>query len=184
MQISNKGYDTDKEVEKYIQKYGVLFPSISGAEGGGASISQDYEIDWVPATRLISPDREIVFSGIDSIDQKAIMTILEEGNIDTNDCDPTGFSQGPGNKIKNQTGNEIIREITDHTITISVPRDNNYSLSVYSLDGSKLNCIFNSFLSKGTHRVTWSKKELSDGLYIISLNSEGSIVTKKCLVNR
>lgn len=52
--------DTDAQVIAYEQEYDIHYPSISGVEGGGNAIVQDYGIQGFPTFFVVSPSKEIV----------------------------------------------------------------------------------------------------------------------------
>ena len=57
-------YYDNEAVLDFDEEYNIHFPSVSGTEGGGSQVFNDYNIPYTPATVLIAPDHTIVEQGI------------------------------------------------------------------------------------------------------------------------
>lgn len=79
--------DADADVINFNQAHGVIYPSISGIEGGGTDIVNDYDIQAFPTVILIAPDHSIVEQDIWPItNAQSIIDILEPYGIAENEC--------------------------------------------------------------------------------------------------
>jgi len=57
------------------------------------------------------------------------------------------------------------------TIEYGLATPGKVSLSVYNINGQRVDVIQNGFLAAGYHTASWSPSELSSGVYFISLRA-------------
>jgi chitinase len=67
-------------------------------------------------------------------------------------------------------------------IRFSVPREGVVKLIVYDILGREVSVLFNREVMPGTYEVTFNGSNLSSGMYLYSLVSEGYRITKKMLL--
>lgn len=80
--------DTDEECIEFDETYGVEYPTISGVEGGGTQICNDYMIPAYPTVILIAPDHSIVEQDIWPIpDAQAVIDALEPHGLEETECE-------------------------------------------------------------------------------------------------
>lgn len=94
MSVSGLEGDTDEECIEYDETYGIEYPTISGAEGGGAVITGSmYRVGAYPTLILIGPDRQIIVQHIWPVDSAYNITqpLLQAG-IQVKEC-PVGIAE-------------------------------------------------------------------------------------------
>lgn len=85
--ISISDRDSDSICHIFDETYGVRFTTISGIEGGGTQIANQYEIQAFPTVILIAPDLSIVEQDIYPIPTAGhIINPLEIYEIEQNEC--------------------------------------------------------------------------------------------------
>ena len=57
-------------------------------------------------------------------------------------------------------------------------------LSIYALNGQKVNTLVDKTLTKGQHTINYNTTELRQGMYIIKVRNEGNHSSRKLVVNR
>jgi len=76
----------------------------------------------------------------------------------------------------------LINSIHSNMISITVPENNRYSLSLYSIAGKGITTIGNPLLKKGENTVKWNASTLAKGIYCIQLKSQNSSVSAKFIL--
>ena len=86
--------DTDEECEAFDQTYGVHYPTVSGVEGGGNEVNDDYQIGAYPTVILINPDGEIVEMDIWPIpDAQFLIDLFESYGLTQQECTSVGVAE-------------------------------------------------------------------------------------------
>ena len=84
MEISDR--DSDAICQNWVNNYGVEYPTIGNA-GGGGSITNQYGIYAWPTVILIAPDRSIVIHDLWPINNvQSIVTALENQSVQQHNC--------------------------------------------------------------------------------------------------
>ena len=65
------------------------------------------------------------------------------------------------------------------SITFTLEREGNTSLRIYSANGQLTDTLLDSHLSAGAHTITWNAKAHASGVYLVSLESNGKLYTRK-----
>lgn len=79
--------DTHEECLAFDEEFAVAYPSVSGVEGGGTAVCEDYQIPLYPCIVLIAPDRSIVEQNIWPIPSaETVISALEAYGINQNEC--------------------------------------------------------------------------------------------------
>ena len=87
MEISDR--DSDAACQNWATNYGVEYPTISGAAGGG-TICNTYQISAFPTVILIMPNHEIVINDLWPINNaQTVITALEQHGLQQHDCNAT-----------------------------------------------------------------------------------------------
>ena len=87
MEISDR--DSDAACQNWATNYGVEYPTISGAAGGG-TICNTYQISAYPTVILIMPNHEIVINDLWPINNaQTVITALEQHGLQQHDCNAT-----------------------------------------------------------------------------------------------
>ncbi|MDR2085069.1 MAG: T9SS type A sorting domain-containing protein [Bacteroidales bacterium] len=82
--------DSDAACLTWVETYGIEYPTISGQQGGGSSICNNYGIPAYPTIILIAPDRSIVIQDLWPIsDANNIVNAVGAYGVNPNDCDAT-----------------------------------------------------------------------------------------------
>lgn len=75
--IAIEKYSTNDEVQEFNETYNIEVPSVSGINGQGGRIHENFEIDITPTTILIMPDKQIVEQRIYPPTASNIIEIIE-----------------------------------------------------------------------------------------------------------
>jgi hypothetical protein len=94
---------------------------------------------------------------------------ITTGISSLNKAESIGF-----NGISNNSGNILI--------TIFNHRNETVSLSVYDLNGRKIDTLSNHVLTAGNHSFKWNSKSQKPGIYILKLASANQFITAKIQV--
>ncbi len=110
MEISDR--DSDAACQTWCQNYGVEYPTISGAAGGG-TICNTYQIGAFPTVILIMPDRSIVIQDLWPINSaQTVITALEQHGLQQHDCNAPGYDPQVALNIDEVTANSITATFT------------------------------------------------------------------------
>jgi len=82
--------NTDVEVLAFEQQYSGIYPAISGLNGGGKSVYEDWQIQYYPQLVLIKPDKTVA-ANIYPINQTNIDLIFNNHNIPLDSCGSSGL---------------------------------------------------------------------------------------------
>ena len=89
IEISDR--DSDAACQNWANTYGVEYPTISGAAGGG-SICNTYQIGAFPTVILIMPNRQIVIQDLWPINNaQTVITALEGQGLQQHDCNAATY---------------------------------------------------------------------------------------------
>ncbi len=165
--------NSNAEVIAYEEEYKIEFPSISGDEGGGNAVINQYNVNSFPRFYLIDSTHKI----IDVIDPPTLQVfdfrfgmhnlVPMECNVFTQDVNTiSGFKLFP-NPVK------------DH-ISISF---NNYPDEQRIWDFKIFNCFGQLLLNGRLNSNSLDVSQISRGLYFLELSSEGNTYTTKILLN-
>ena len=67
-------------------------------------------------------------------------------------------------------------------IEFYIPYPGNVHIDILDIQGRKLTVIYNGFSSEGDHRVTYTSKDISDGVYFIRLSTEYGTTLRRILI--
>ena len=82
----------DGEVQAFEEEYGGIYPAISGKNGGGDQVYNDWGIQYWPQLVLINPDKVMV-SNISPISHLAIDSVLLSHQILKDSCSTNGLDE-------------------------------------------------------------------------------------------
>lgn len=145
---------------------------ISGKEGTGRAIMKSYKASHYPTIMLVAPDKRIVENAIEYTQPKGLEALVHKyvGATEINSEIHPSFAQA---KVK-------ILELLSNSLTISVSKDNTYTLTLYSLLGRKsLKLVEKAYLPEGTHTLRCSHQLSSKGVYILHMESNIGVNTEK-----
>lgn len=155
-------------IAQFIEEYNLHYPAISGIDGSGSQIHEDYEIPYTPSVILIAPDHSIVEQELsyslyaqDFIDVIESYGVIGVG-IDENIKEPGfGFSIYP-NPVKQQLYLQW-QEGTDVK-----------QIDIYELTGQK---VFSLSCSTSVNNIDVSAYH--HGIYLLSVEfKSGKRITK------
>jgi len=75
----------DAEVQDFEQEYGGIYPAVSGKNGGGEQVYNDWEIQYWPQLVLINPDK-VLISNMNPINQLVIDSVFSSHQILMDSC--------------------------------------------------------------------------------------------------
>ena len=166
--IEAHSWDSESKTKAWVDQYGCKYPVVSGPAGGTA-IFDGYEQGYHPRIFLVAPDQKVVEEEIKKEDLK---TTLEKYNF-------TGIKQN----MAYNPSDFAIGKVSPQKITINAPIDGEYNLSLYSVNGKMVKNLFNRYMTKGEHTISWNKNRFSKGVFLIQLHHEDVIKTKKVVLN-
>ncbi|MEA1898087.1 MAG: T9SS type A sorting domain-containing protein, partial [Bacteroidota bacterium] len=68
------------------------------------------------------------------------------------------------------------------TISYSLKNSSDVSLSIYNIKGELVETLVNEEQQAGDHSIVWDAEDVSSGIYLYQIKTEGSIETKKCVI--
>lgn len=174
--IAAFGAGSDATCLQWVNDNSVQFPAISG-NSGGSDINSTYEISAVPTLILIAPNHDIVEQDIWPIGD--LDPTLEEYEINS-----TGVIEDfqKQQKIIHTLPEISIKNIGSQKISLSVPVEGHYKLSIYSADGRIVETVLNGFLTKGNHEISWNADHLAHGVFFVELRGVNQRVNKKIVL--
>jgi flagellar hook assembly protein FlgD len=63
-----------------------------------------------------------------------------------------------------------------------LPKAGYVNLSVYNILGQEVANLIDEDLSAGNHRITFDASQLTSGIYVYSLKSQGKVLSKKMVL--
>ena len=68
------------------------------------------------------------------------------------------------------------------TISYSIPKSDDVEISVYNIDGTLENQLFNGYQTVGNYNFNWNAELKSSGIYIVKVRLGDRIKTQKVLL--
>ena len=68
------------------------------------------------------------------------------------------------------------------TFRFSLPRSSEVTLTIYSLLGEEIQTLISEAMPAGEHRVNWNAGDHPSGIYLVRLDAEGFVQTRKMTV--
>jgi hypothetical protein len=68
------------------------------------------------------------------------------------------------------------------TIQFTIPNSGYVTLNIYNLIGEKISTLLNGFMEAGVHTINFDAGNLNSGFYVYTLESNGSVLTRKMLL--
>jgi thiol-disulfide isomerase/thioredoxin len=156
--------DNNAGVHEFDSVFGLTYPSVSGIQGGGNYVYEDYEILSYPTVIIITPDHQIVEQYIwpptaDSI----INAVIEAGGmyVSLHDHKPV-------------IDNALIapNPVTDLAVlSIDINESSVVNFQLIDLLGNVLYSSGRQFVDKGNNRFNIPVVDLKNGLYFVRINS-------------
>ncbi len=175
--------DTDAEVEDFEETYGVLYPSISGVEGGGTQICNDYEIGAYPTVILIAPDHTIVEQDIWPIPTaQTIIDALESHGLTENECQYVGI---PSTETETEISVYPNPAFDFLTVEINSSTHQTMEFVLYDMLGKNIKRVSVSETNDQGSKINIDLSDLKAGNYWLNTVSQGKrINTQKILITK
>jgi len=137
-------------IAQFIEDYNLHYPAISGIDGNGLQIHNDYQIPFTPVVILIAPDHSIVEQGlsynlysqqfIDIIKSYGVMGVGLEESLDKADYDFTVYPNPVADQLYiNSHAHAEITQINIYQLTGQRIFSKEYTPSVSAIDVSVFN---------------------------------------------
>ena len=65
------------------------------------------------------------------------------------------------------------------TVNFSIPADEYVSISVYNLNGEKIESLTNQYYKSGSHDLVWNAEAHSSGIYFVEIKAGNNIKTER-----
>ena len=149
-------------------------------------------LSFDPTVKFVSGGTYIEFEDVFDSNKTYYWRVkpLKQGNVCTGEVVSTSF------KTSTVTGVREIKEVLNHSIspnpisageTLNIRIETNEAfdavINVYNLSGQKIKEV-NTTFDYGTTNHQLSVSDLSEGMYIISIESENGVLTEKVVVTR
>lgn len=179
--------DDDAACILFDETYGVEYPTISGIEGGGTQINNDYQISAWPTVILIAPDRTILIQDIWPIaTAQTIIDKLESHGIEAHDCPPPiGIEE---DMIENGIAISSIfpNPFSNKTnINFSIISSGNILVTVHDMTGREVTVLQDAYMPVGDHKLSWEAgSDVPNGIYFCTISSAQNKMTQKVMLSR
>lgn len=155
--------DDNAGVAYFDSAYNITHPSVSGSQGGGNIVHNDYLIISTPTVILIAPDREILEQYIWEPTQENLnAAITAAGGTMVGIDDEITAKENPLFIYPNPATDRV-------NVRVDVIKDASYRLEIINLLGTKVHETIPSLLSSGEHILTTDVAGLPAGTYFIRL---------------
>jgi len=160
--------DDDAACILFDETFGVEYPTISGVEGGGTQICNDYQIPLYPTVILIAPDRTILEQDIWPIPSaQTIIDALEAHGLEEHDCPPPIGIEEPIAGLASISSVYPNPAGSNARIVISSEEAMSAGVEVYNAIGIKVLEIQQTDLVPGENTIEFSVADLPTGTYFI-----------------
>ena len=161
----------------FDETYGVTYPTISGVEGGGTQVCNDYQIGAYPTVILIAPDRTILEQDIWPIPTaQTIIDALESHGLEQHDCPPPIAIEEPIISLANISSVYPNPASSTARIIINSEEAMSASVEVYNALGIEVLETQEINLVAGENTVDFGVAELPAGTYFIRLRRNNEIL--------
>lgn len=190
-EVPTQNYPIDGEVTPLYNVVGFDWEPVSGATSYLVEVDGHPAFNVDPQLKFVSGGTYVEFEGIFDADKKYYWRVkaIKDG-YNCGEVLSTSFETGTA------TGVLEIKEVLNHTIspnpissgeTLNINIETSQAfdavINVYNLSGQKIKEV-NTTFDNGTNNHQLSVKDLSEGMYIISIESENGVLTEKVVVTR
>lgn len=156
-------------VHEFDSIYGINLPTVSGSQGGGNIVFNDYEILSYPTVIVITPDHSIVEQYIWYPNQENIINaVIAAGGIPVGNDEITDTKADIKifpNPVNNELNIILDEEMTDLR-----------SIDIYHITGKKTLSISSNEITKNLRINT---EALQSGQYLLTINSKDGIIERR-----
>jgi hypothetical protein len=68
------------------------------------------------------------------------------------------------------------------TIRFSLQLPSAVSLNIYDIQGHRVDCVTDDYFQAGFHKFSWNRSNVKPGIYLLQMNTSGSVQTKKLVI--
>jgi len=159
--------DDNNGVHQFDSIFGLTYPSVSGTQGGGDDVFEDYEVLSYPTVIIITPDHQIVEQYIwPPTSENIISAVIEAG----------GMYVGVEDQAK--TDEDVVvypNPATDKAfLKIKLSSAATVQLEIVDLLGNILYSSEKQFLGKGSSKIEIPVSGLINGLYFVRLRIDNA----------
>jgi len=167
--------NSDGEVLAFEQQQGGIYPAISGINGGGQTVYQDWQIQYYPQLILIKPDKTVA-ANIYPINQTNIDSVFYTHNIQQDSCGSNGIVDysSPFNEFK------IYPIPAKDILIIESNQSKNLEIKFKIIDVSG-KVLLSRKLYQNRNSVDISM--LSKGIYLLELSTGKTMSKQKILIH-
>ena len=160
--------NSNSGVREFDSIYGLTYPTISGSEGGGNIVYNNYEIMSYPTVIVITPDHTIVEQYIWYPNSENIINAVIAAG---------GIAVGTNEMLNEQSFNIYPNPAKD--IVYITNKSNSFleSVEIFHITGQRV--LTAKFDKKNNNNINIS--QLTQGNYIVVLNSQNGIVERQKL---
>lgn len=164
----------DGQVQDFEEEYGGVYPAVSGKNGGGEQVYNDWQIIYWPQLVLINPNK-VLISNMSPINQIIIDSVLMNNNISKDSCHVNG--------IENQTLSKENISIFPNPVSDIVHID--FDLIPSSKMNYRLYNTTGKVVLSGFCEAPFSLdlSQFINGLYLIEISDNRSSYYQKILIN-
>jgi len=170
----NWGADND-QVRTFDSIYNLTYPTVSGVQGGGNGVFNDYNILSYPTVIVIVPEdhliknQEIVPPVRDSINK----AVIAAGGI------LVGVDE---NAINNEKliiyPNPVLNNVT---ISINLEKRSSVSISIFDLLGREKHKLPPHLYSAGNVSIPIEHRNLENGIYFVKVKYKNKVITRQII---
>lgn len=172
----------DEQVIDFDTTYGIEFPSVSGIDGGGNQVVDDYGITYYPRIMLISPYYKIVEDNISPPETDRINNALLDQGLEYMECGTAAISEASAFKTEvfSFWPNPAKKSIR---IEVHARENSRYTIELMNILGEITREESFTANDKGTYARTLQLDNLAKGAYLLRLNQSGTpIAVKKLMI--
>ncbi len=154
--------DNNQGVENFNLIQGISLPSVSGTQGGGESVYNDYEVMAYPTVIVITPDHLIFNQHIFVPNTENIIEAVQEA----------GGTLVGHKEIADQTANwHFVKESSSRGSLIYNATDHSTAtITLYTISGQRIQQIENLTVKPGINTFFIDLSLRKDGIYIVGFN--------------
>jgi parallel beta-helix repeat protein len=163
-----------------VQFNNILSNNGHGVQNADESIMVDARFNWwgcLDGPSLAGPDRDYPGCGSTVSDYVDFRPWLR-GSMGTQEGDLDEL-RAVELELKQNIPNPVWRETV---VWFSINHPARVTLKVYNQAGREVETLIDGHVAAGVHSITWDAQGQTQGVYFLRLSSEGSTVTRRCLL--
>ena len=129
-------------------------------------------------------------TGIQMLNLAAILNSYNSGSLNTTPCAGIPASITKGNPVNEINKDALQYPLTvfpnpasgNATISFSLPQQEKVSIKIFDSNGRLISTIADRNFAAGEHQLKWESAKFNSGTYVVRLQSQTTIQTKKLVV--